>query len=550
MQPDDAAGVTAIDMVAADIRELASIEDPIAFGRARKVAMAKHGLSAGAVDGAVKRERKLDTEIAAPLDDAAAQAEIGRLSKLTPLAYARERDAAAARIGIAVGPLNDLVKRERGEETGQGKPIELPDPEPWDEPVDGARLLSDIATEVRRYMILADGAAEMVALWTIHTHTLDAFGISPRLAITSPRPGCGKTTLLDVLHHLVPRPLLMANITAAAVFRTVEIARPVLLADEADTYLKDNDELRGILNSGHRKGGNVVRVVGDDNEPRQFSTWGACAIAMIGKLPATLADRSVPVELQRKRPDEKVTRFRFDLTEELDALARKSARWAKDNTAKLKGADPAIPSSLSNRAADNWRPLLTIADAAGGDWPRRARAIADAMVDADQSKRTSLLADIRDIFATKAVEQILSEELVNELAALEGHDWAEYRNGKSITVNQLAALLKPDAITPGTVRFAPGPKGTKKGYKLTQFSDAFARYLPPIPPNQAVTPSQPAENLGSQGIPDPSQGNWCVASRNTEKPQNSAGCDGVTFPKEDVPEDVDEEDTIDWRGGL
>ncbi len=76
---------------------------------------------------------------------------------------------------------------------------------------------------------------------------------------------------------------------------------PTLLIDEADTFLPENEELLGILNSGHRRGGSVLRTVGEEFEPPSFSTHSACAVALIGKLPATLADRSVPIELLRRR---------------------------------------------------------------------------------------------------------------------------------------------------------------------------------------------------------------------------------------------------------
>jgi hypothetical protein len=489
----------------------------------------------------------------ASLDYAAAEAEIDRLSKLSPLAYAKQRSIAAKRIDISQGELDKLVKakRETGTENGtagQGRAIDLPDPEPWDQAVDGAALLAEIAAEIARYMVMSDGAAETAALWVVHTHTIEAFGISPRLAITSPRPGCGKTTLLDILAHLVPRPLLMANVSAAAVFRTVEVAHPTLLADEADTWLVGkhaDDALRGILNSGHRRGSSVIRVVGDDFEPRQFSTWGACAIAMIGKLPGTLADRSIPIALQRKRTDEVVASFRLDRTERLDVLARKAARWARDNLTRLKGMDPIMPASLSNRAADNWRPPLAIAAAAGGDWPRRAREIAAATVDADQSRRAGLLADIHDIFAVGGEEHIASAELVERLVAMEGHEWAEYRNGKPITVNSLARLLARDGISPGTIWLGNGK--SLKGYKREQFVDAWARYLPD-PPNQTVRPSESAENLAISGILHPSAPKPSDASESARKPQFSAGPDALTVPNRDSPEIFDEEGAVDWRG--
>ena len=135
--------------------------------------------------------------------------------------------------------------------------------------------------------------------------------ITPRLAILSPVLRCGKTTLLDVLAALVYRPLPAANCSASSIFRVVEKHRPCLLIDEADSFLSANEELRGVLNSGHRRGGSVLRNVGDDHEPRAFATYAACAIAMIGQLPGTLADRSVTIGLVRRKADEAVDPFRF-----------------------------------------------------------------------------------------------------------------------------------------------------------------------------------------------------------------------------------------------
>ena len=168
---------------------------------------------------------------------------------------------------------------------GQGRALALPDPEPWPEPVDGAELLAALRDAIAAYAIMPVASAEAVALWLLHVHALAAFGISPRLAITSPEKRCGKTTLLDVIAKLVPRPLATANVGAAVVFRVIEAASPTLLIDEADTFLGEADELRGSLNSGHRLGGAVLRCVGDDHEPRAFATFGACAIAMIGRTP-------------------------------------------------------------------------------------------------------------------------------------------------------------------------------------------------------------------------------------------------------------------------
>jgi putative DNA primase/helicase len=266
-----------------------------------------------------------ESESRAPSDD---DDEIRRLAGLSVIDYERERKDAAERLNVRASILDRLVAAERDDfddDGKQGRILSLPEPEPWPEPVDGAALLGAISANIRRHVVLSDHATDTAALWAVHTYLVDCFGISPRLAITSPEKGCGKTTALDVLSRLILRPLPTANASAAAIFRVVELQRPTLLIDEADTFLPENEELRGILNSG--RGGSVIRTVGEDFEPRSFSTYSACAIALIGRLPATLADRSVPIELRRRRADEPIEAFRFDRTAHLDQLARKAARW-------------------------------------------------------------------------------------------------------------------------------------------------------------------------------------------------------------------------------
>src|SRR5437868_11171476 len=471
------------------------------------------------------------------ISDAESDAEILRLAGLPVLAYGRERKAAGEKLGLSLAWLDKVVNKKKaeltaeiagngeGDSVGQGRPINLPEPKPWPHPVNGAELLSAITRAISKYMVMELGAAECVALWALFTHAIDAFGIATRLAITSPRPQCGKTTLLDILYRLVVRPLLAGNVSAASVFRVVEVAQPTLMIDEADTFLPGNDELRGVLNSGHRRGGSVIRVVGEAMEVREFSTFAPAAIAMIGNLPGTLADRSISIALKRKRADEAVESFRYDRTEELDQLARMCARWAADNIVRLRQVDPIVPADLYNRAADNWRPLLAIAEAAGGDWPQRAREIAAQTVDADQAKRVGLLADIRDVFDARKVEQIKSAELAAVMVALEGHPWAEHgRSGKPLSANGLARMLAGDHISPDTIRFEDG---LAKGYRRRQFDDVFARYLP-SPSNPTVTPLQSEDFCGFPGKSPPLQADGCYGSEEAKNPSVPAACYGVT----------------------
>jgi hypothetical protein len=413
--------------------------------------------------------------------------EITRLAKLTALQYEKERKAAADKLEVRASILDKLVQAERDklgldpDDGKQGHAISFPEPEPWPEPVDGAALLDGIAVAIRDHVVMSDATRDEAALWVLHAHMIDCFLVSPRLAVTSPVKGCGKTTLLDVLSRLVPRPLPTANVTPAALFRVVEGYQPTLLVDEADTFLHDNDELRGVLNSGHRKGGTVLRTVGDDHEPRAFATYAACAIALIGSLPDTLHDRAVTIDLKRRLRTETVAPFRPDRADRLDVLIRKAARWAKDHADRIAERDPEMPDGIINREADNWRPLIAIAEEAGGEWSDRARkaaAAAHIAAAGDEASRLEvLLGDIRVIFTEQGKDEIPSADLVRGLVGLEGRPWAELgRNRKPLTTNGLARRLKPLASIPENIRI--GDK-VPKGYKLAHFEDAFVRYLGP-----------------------------------------------------------------------
>jgi putative DNA primase/helicase len=417
-------------------------------------------------------------------------AEIRRLAALKPLAYEREREAVAEKMGCRVSMLDKVVARERGDNAalnGQGSPLELPEIEPWPARVDGAELLTGLAQAMRRYVVMGAHEADAAALWAVGTHRFSVFAIFPRLFITAAEKQSGKTTLLDVLSNVVSRPLLASNITAAALFRTIAVAKPALLLDEADSYAKENEELRGIINSGHRADGAVIRTVGEQFEPRSFGVFSPMAIAAIGDLAATILDRSVILKLVRRRPDEAVEPMRLDRAPaDLKMLARKAARWAADHGKALAAADPAIPASIANRAADNWRPLIAIADVAGGLWAGpegrgRGCAVSLTLAVSDASTRVQLLEDIHTAFAAKGVDRLTSADLVAHLVAREDRPWPEYgRARKPLTATQMARLLSPLAISPGSLRPADGATATAKGYYRRAFEDAFARYLAPI----------------------------------------------------------------------
>ena len=136
---------------------------------------------------------------------------------------------------------------------------------------------------------------------------------------------------------------------------------------KADTFLPENNELRGILNSGHkREGAFVLRVVGEDHDPRQFTTWCPMVIAAIGEQPATIASRSLRLRMERRLAGEKIERLRKRNEATFVRLHRMIARWATDAAAGLADWD-GDTSALMNRAADNWLPLVAVAELAGGN---------------------------------------------------------------------------------------------------------------------------------------------------------------------------------------
>ena len=388
----------------------------------------------------------------------------------------------------------------------QGVAVEFAEIEPWPKAVGGAQVLDEIANALRRHVVLSDDARDACALWIAHTHLIERFRISPKLSLRSPTRNCGKSTLLEVIAPMVRRPLLASNITPAALFRVVQKHRPTLLIDEVDSFLRDNDEVRGLLNASHRHDGQIIRTVGDDHEPRAFRVYAAVALSGIGALPPTVADRSIDIELKRRLRGEALEELRAGATAHLDEIARRLARWVTDNADRVAAVRPQMPDGLVNRLADNWAPLLAIADVVGGDWPKRARkaaAKAATNVDASEENRIELaLADIRTVFDQEAEasgrppdgdDRIASDDLVERMVAIEGRPWAEYsRSGKPMTKNALARLLDKIYVSPQVVRIEDR---TPRGYCRRQFEEAWDRYLS----HQGFSNRNTATNPGKPG---------------------------------------------------
>jgi putative DNA primase/helicase len=403
-------------------------------------------------------------------------AQIASLATLSLIEYDKARAAAAESLGIRVTSLDKLVEQARPKaegDTGQGTAVTFEKPVPWTEPVDGEQLLADLTATLGRHVVLSEHQRLAVALWIMHTHALGCADHSPRLHISSPVKRCGKTVLLHTVAAMVPRALATENISTAALFRLLEMHRPTMLIDEADTFVRDNEDLRGLLNAGHARNGRVVRVVGDSHEPRSFGVWGAVALAGIGEIPPTIEDRSVTIALRRRRKEEGIERLGRN-RDHLTVLAHRIARWIADNSSRFSD-DPLLPDELNDRAQDNWRPLIAIADAISSAAGQRARAAALALeneaADAEEAG-VMLLADVFGIFEDAPMNDVLSAHyIVEKLVRMEDRPWPEWKRGNPLTKTSLARLLKPFGIRPKQVKAF-----NAKGYERAPILEAHGRY--------------------------------------------------------------------------
>jgi len=419
---------------------------------------------------------------------------IRELAKLDLLAWGRERKKAAEELGIPVGILDRIVDKERQKLAEEAKAeqddwVGVDDTRPWSEEVDGAELLDDLESTLHRFVIMSKEAARAVALWVVFTWVFDAAYSALKLWIKSAEKRSGKTRLIEVLSYIVKRPLTGSRMTPAAFFRLIETKHPTVLLDEFDTFAAQDENFRGVLNAGFDKRFSTVWVcAGDDKVPTPFALWTPQVISGIGDIPDTVADRSMKIELERKLRSQKVAKLRRRATGTLEVLAQKCARWAEDNISDLLEAEPEVPESINDRAADGWELLIAIADQVSGRWPQRARQAAIMLagdgeypID-DESIGIQLLHDIRAVLNdrspigdTPAVQdKVSSANLAAWLVALEDRPWIEFKRGQPMTQHQLAVRLRKFHITP-TTKKSDGV--TFKGYS----ENCFQTGLRPLP---------------------------------------------------------------------
>ncbi len=356
-----------------------------------------------------------------------------------------------------------------------------------------------------RFVAFPDSHAGVAAvLWAAHTHRVRDFDSTPRLAFLSPEPGSGKTRALEVLGVLCPNPMHAVNATPAALFRAVSDleARPTILFDEIDTVFgpkaKDNEEVRGFLNAGHRRSGVAYRCVaiGTQQKVVAFPAYCCVAVAGLNDVPDTISSRAIIVRMRRRKPGEPVEPFRPRINEpEGFAIAKRLAGALDGIDLAL---DPELPEGVTDRPADVWEPLLAIAQAAGGRWPGLAADACRRFVfdkgSEQQSLSVLLLSDLRIVFDGR--DALHTEDVIAGLRALEEAPWSDLR-GKPIDPRRLARLLSRYGVRSCDVKL---DAQNRKGYRREDLHDPWERYLSPVPGTSATsaTSATPGGGTGQQ----------------------------------------------------
>jgi hypothetical protein len=338
--------------------------------------------------------------------------------------------------------------------------------------------LAEMSNDISRHMILQHPShSNAAAVWAACTFLMDRWTVFPKFYIHSPERECGKTTLLELMEAMVKNPEMAGNVTASAFFRMVELSQPTFLIDEADITLKNNDQMLAIMNASHRRR-TAYKILSDPTNtngwtPKKWSTWTAQVIAGIGDQADTLMSRSICVNLRRKMVNERVDTIPSDFFEQKEPLRNYLARWATNVELDLCAGD--LPSGGSDRAKDNWRPLMIVAKQAGGLWLDKIETAFTAMEVGKKSIKsiaigTELLADVQRIMIGGQYSEISASEMRNKLVWLEDAEWGQINRGGEITQKWLSKTLKSYGVETHRTREA-------NIYKLGDLNEAFSRYL-------------------------------------------------------------------------
>lgn len=349
----------------------------------------------------------------------------------------------------------------------------------------GRTTLQRVCDFLGRFVVYPSEHAQVAhALWILHAHLMDRWETTPRIAFLSPEPASGKSRALEITELLVPMPVMAVNMSPAYIFRKVGAEEgATILYDEIDTVFgpkaKENEEIRALLNAGHRRGAVAGRCVvhGKTVTTEEIPAYAAVVLAGLGWLPDTILTRAEIVRMRRRKSEEQIEPFRRRVAApEGDLIRCQIELWARQVPTEIEW--PTMPPEIHDRNADVWEPLLAVADLVGGDWPHRARRAAKALIeaakDAEPSLGVVLLTHLKMVFGDS--DKMPTERILENLQAIEEAPWGDLR-GKPIDGRGLARLLREYGIKSRVMRIN---ETTVRGYQRSDFADAWSRYVPPL----------------------------------------------------------------------
>lgn len=340
---------------------------------------------------------------------------------------------------------------------------------------------NDLEFFLRDYVVLGTSVEyDAVAVWCAFALAIEEFDFSPRLAFWSPEKRCGKSTILELIHHLLSNSRLTSNISAAALYRTIEKDETcTIIIDETDTIFgryadKEKAEaLRGIGNSGFKRGSTIIRCEGNTFEPKEFRVFCPVVLAGIGTsaIPETIADRAIMIEMRRKMPHESISEYESDEIESVfGGIRSRLEKWVAENRHLFRETQPEFPHELNARARDVWKPLLKIAENIDEEWRARifnaARALSVKEDNPDDiSLQLRLLSDCREVIGGEFTP---TKDLIFRLCSLEESPWGSMQGFNG---SLLAKLLRNYGIKSYRTTLV-------RGYRTADFHDAWNRYIP------------------------------------------------------------------------